>query len=75
MREKFLKSTGALRRQALENVLKIAMRIVSVEFGGLDQAHDCGGTLAGAQRSSEQPVRPTESHGTDPVFDVVVVDR
>src|SRR5579871_2092050 len=51
------------------------MRVVSVEFGGLDQAHDDGGALTGAQGACEQPVRTAECHGADTVFDVVVVYR
>jgi hypothetical protein len=48
------------------------MRVVPVEFGSLDQAHDRRGTLAGAQRSGEEPVRSAECHRSDSVFDMVV---
>jgi hypothetical protein len=47
MREQFIESTGALRREALKDVFEIAIWIVSVELGGLDEAHDRRGALAG----------------------------
>jgi len=48
---------------------------MAIEFGGLDQAHDRGGALAGAQAAGEQPVLPAERNRPDLVFDPVVVDR
>src|SRR3979490_3010588 len=50
------------------------MRIMSVELRGLDQAHNGGGTLTGAKRSGEEPVRSSQSDWPDPVFDMVVID-
>ena len=38
------------RGQALEDVLEVGPRIVSVEFGRFDQAHQHSGTLAGQLR-------------------------
>jgi hypothetical protein len=35
---------------------------VSVELGGLDQAHDHGGALAGPKASGEQPIAPAEGN-------------
>jgi hypothetical protein len=54
MRKQFFESTGRLRRYALEHVLGIPTRIVSVELGELDEAHDGGRTLPG-------PLGPGES--------------
>ena len=51
------------------------MRIVAIEFGRLDQAHDGGGTLAGALATGKQPVLPAERNRPDLVLDPVVVDR
>ena len=48
MWEEFLDTAGGLGRQTLEDVLEVAIRVVSVELGCLDQAHDGGGALAGA---------------------------
>jgi hypothetical protein len=73
--EQFSKSTGRLRRQALENIPEIAVRIVSVELCGLNQAHDGSCALAGAERSGEEPVTSAERDRADAVFDVIVVDR
>jgi hypothetical protein len=49
--------------QALEDVLEVAIRIVSIELGGLDETHDVRGTLAGAKRSCEEPVGSPERRG------------
>src|SRR5665213_3937061 len=62
MRHQLLESAGGLRRQTLKDILEVAVRIVSVELGGLDQAHDDSGTLPGAQGAGEEPVRTTNSH-------------
>ena len=54
-------------RQTLQDVLEVAIRIVSVELGGLDQAHHGGSALPGAQRPGEEPVVSAERHRTDSV--------
>lgn len=46
---------------------------MTVELGGLDEAHDVGGTLACAQGAGKQPIRSPEEHRPDSVFEVVVV--
>ena len=56
MRKQFFETTGGLRREALKDVFEIPIQIVSVELGGLDKTHDGGCSLAGAQRSCEEPV-------------------
>jgi hypothetical protein len=48
MREQLCKSTGRLGRQALKDVLEVAVRVVAVELGGLYAAHDHCTTLTGA---------------------------
>ena len=48
MREKFFQSAHGLCRQTFKNVFEIVIRIVSVELGGLDEAHDRRDALAGA---------------------------
>jgi len=48
-RRLFSESTGGLGGQALEHVLELAIRIVAVESGQLDEAHDNGGALTGTQ--------------------------
>ena len=75
MRKQFLESTGRLRRQSLKHVLEIAIRIMSIELGGLDEAHDVGGALSGTKGSGKEPVRSAQGHGPDSVLDVIVVDR
>src|SRR5438309_5684124 len=75
VRKKFLDPTSGMGRYALEDISKISIRIVSVELGRLDEAHDGGGTLASAQRSRKEPVAAAERDRADAVFDVIVVDR
>ena len=75
MRKQFFELTGTLIRKALEDVREIAIRIVSIELCGLDQAHHGGSALPGAQGSGEEPVVSAERHGADPVFNMIVVDR
>ena len=74
MRQQLLEATGGLGRQTLQDVLQVSVRIVSVEFRGLDQAHDDGGALTGTKGTDKEPVRSTESDRTDSILDVVVVD-
>src|ERR1700723_3818203 len=75
MREKITESTGRLSRETLEDVLEVAIRIVSVELGGLDEAHDVGGALSSTKGSGEEPVRSAQGHWPYSVLDVIVVDR
>jgi len=56
VREQFFDFAGWLRRQTLENVFEVAIRIVSVEFCGLDKAHDGSGTLPSTQGPCKEPV-------------------
>ena len=42
-----------LSGQAIQHVLEITVRIVPIEFGGLDEAHDDAGALARAQGPTE----------------------
>lgn len=62
VRQQLFESACWLDGQALEDVLEVAVRIVPVEFRGLDEAHDVAGTLTGAKRSGEQPVGAAERH-------------
>ena len=48
MRKQVFESTGGLGRQTLQHVFQIVIRIVSIELGGLDQAHHGGSALPGA---------------------------
>ena len=72
MRQEIFDPTHRLRRQPAEDVLHIGKRIVPVEFGGLNQAHCRRGTLTTAQRSGEQPVRPSQGDRADLILDMVV---
>lgn len=56
--KKLLDATGRVSRQALEHVLETAIWVVTVELGGLDQAHDDNCTASRAQRTGEQPTAP-----------------
>jgi hypothetical protein len=67
VREQFFKSTGRLSREAFENVLETAIRIMIVQLGGLDEAHDVGDALASSLRSGKKPVRPAKGYRADSV--------
>jgi hypothetical protein len=47
--QEFIKATSGLRREAIEDVFEIAIRVMSVELGGLDEAHHRRGALPGAK--------------------------
>ena len=53
MGQQFADSTVGLSWQARQDVFQIEERIVAVERGGLDQAHDGGGPFAGAQAAGK----------------------
>lgn len=73
VRQQLLEPTRRLGWQALQDVLEVAMRIMSVELRGLDQAHDGGGALTCTQGTGEEPVGSSESNRPDSVLDMVVV--
>lgn len=52
-----------------------AVRIVSVELGRREQAHDGSGALAGTQAPGEQPVPQSERDRPDAVRQPFMVDR
>ena len=60
MREKIGDFAVGLSRQTRQDNLQISEWIVAIEFGGLDQAHDGGGTFSGAQAAGEEPVLAPE---------------
>ena len=75
MGQQFADAAGRLRRQPLEHVADVGIGLEPIELGRVDQAHDGGGALAGAQRSSEEPVLPPNRDWADAVLHPVVVDR
>src|SRR5438046_2757987 len=74
MRQQFANAARGLGGQSLEDILEVSVRIVGIESGGLNQAHDGSGALARAQRSCKQPVRAPQRDRADPILDPVVVD-
>jgi len=62
-----------LRGQAGQHIFEIGIRVMPVEPGAVDQAHDGSGALAGAQGANKQPVASPNGDRADPVLDVVVV--
>jgi hypothetical protein len=62
MRQEIVNATCRVSWQAFKHVRQVAIRIVAVEFGGLDQAHDYGCTAPRTQRAGEQPVGSTQRH-------------
>lgn len=71
MRQQFLDAGRRLGGQTVQNVLQVHIRIMAIEFGRLDQAHQSSRTLAGAETSREQPVAATEGDGANPVLQPV----
>lgn len=65
---------GLLSWQPFQHVLQVGVRLVAIQLGALDQAHDGGSALATAQLPGEQPVGTSERPGADQVLDPVVVD-
>jgi hypothetical protein len=51
MRRQFFEATSRLSRQALEDVLEVLMRVMSIKLRRMDETHDGRGALTGAQRS------------------------
>jgi hypothetical protein len=47
-----------VRGQALQHVLEVRIRVMPIEPGALDQAHDGRCALAGPQRARKKPVAP-----------------
>ena len=56
MRQEFADTTSLLCRQSGQDIFDVFKRIMPVQLGGLDQAHDCSRPLAGAQAAGEEPV-------------------
>jgi hypothetical protein len=56
--------------QTFKYIFEISVRIVTIQFGGLDQTHHHSGALAGTQRSTEQPVGSPGGHGADSVLEM-----
>ncbi len=47
--QEFMDLAGLLRRQPFQHVFQVGMRLMAVQLGALNQAHDGGGALATAQ--------------------------
>lgn len=58
MRQELVNPAVRMRRQTCEHVLQIRMRIMTVQRGGLNEAHDGRRTSARPQRSCEEPIAP-----------------
>ena len=55
---------GALRGQALQNVLEVLVGVMPIELGRLDQARDGSCALTSRERAGEQPI--LSAHGPRP---------
>ena len=75
MGQKLLNVSRFVRRKASQNVFKISIRVVPVELGRLDQAHDRGRSLPSHQRPGEEPILAPGRPRADLLLVVVVVDR
>ena len=65
---------GLLGWQSRKHVFQVGVGVMPIELRRLDQTHDCGGALASAQRTREQPVRSSKSDRPYLPFDMVVID-
>lgn len=72
--QEFSNVGGFVGWQSSKYVFQVDVGIMAVEFSRLQKAHDCGRTLAGAQRTREQPVRSSKSDRPYLPFDMVVID-
>src|SRR4029079_4484475 len=73
MRQQFSNAARRMRGQSFEHVPQVAIRVVSVEPGRLNQAHHGRSPLSGAQRYGEQPVGSSQRNGSNPILYPVVV--
>ena len=53
MGQELVDAAGWVSRQAHEHVLEVAIWIVPIELGGLDEAHDVGSALTGSERAGK----------------------
>ncbi|MEJ2769488.1 hemagglutinin repeat-containing protein [Mycetohabitans sp. B46] len=74
MRQQGCDVVGSMGGQSIEHVFEIDVRVMIIELRGSNQAHDRRGALSSAQRTGKQPVRATDSPGTNLIFQPVVVD-
>lgn len=56
MRQKLLEATCGLRWQSCENVFEIGVGIVTVQPGGLKEAHGRSSATACPKRSRKEPI-------------------
>ena len=75
MRQEFGDQMVFVRGQALQHILEVSVRIVAVEPGALNQAHDGSRTPACPQEACEKPVLSPDGYGPGLVFCPDVVDR
>ena len=71
--QQFFDAIRRVRWQPLENVFEVRVRLMSVDSGGMKQAHDVGGALFGPKAAGEQPVRSAKRNRADQIFDPVIV--
>ena len=74
MRQEFVDPVGRLRRQPLQYIARVGIRIKSVERGRLNEAHHRRSPFARAQAAGEEPVLPPQRNGPDAVLHPLVVD-
>lgn len=74
MRQQFLDPAVRMCGQMREHVLQIGVGVVSIEFGGLDQAHDSCRAFAGTHGACKQPILSPHRDRPDLLFNVIVID-
>lgn len=74
MRQQVLNAVGRVRRQPFQNIAQVGMRVQTIEFGRVHQAHDRRCTLTRTHRTHEQPIGPADRHRSDLLFEMIIVD-
>jgi hypothetical protein len=52
----------ALGWQPSQHIFQVCVRVVSIEFGALNEAHHCRATLARTKGASEQSIVPAKGN-------------
>ena len=75
MRQQLIDAAGQVVGQPCEHVLQVRPRVMTMHLGGLRQAHDDSGALAGQRAACEQPGLAAHGPGPHEIFNMVVIDR
>lgn len=75
MRQQQADVASRMRLQACQHILQVAIRVVPIKLGRLDEAHDRRSSLTRRQGPGEQPVLASSGSWAYLLLVKVVVDR